>query len=219
MLITTSPALADEAAAQVGAVRSDHLTIHAGADRVANSSATAIAAAGSLFHANLSVLLGPCGSVGEIVGKGPNVASVFSGFRNSPQHWSILTNPAWTAMGTGVASDSAGSMYVSVVFCAESGDSTPSRPAPSPPESSGDEESIRPSATPAPQVKPTPAGSVTILMPLPAIGARRALIRAQLDDFAQAMLPDWYTGSCDKDDRVRVLEDLESYSGACPLAH
>ena len=219
MLITTSPALADEVAAQVGAVRSDHLAIHAGADRVASGSAAAIATAGTLFHADLSALLGPCGSVGEIVGKGPNVASVFSGFRNSPQHWSILTDPAWTAMGTGVASDSAGSVYVSVVFCAESGDSPPSRPAASPPESGGNEESIRPGAPPAPQVKPSPASSVTIPLPLPAIGARRALIRAQLDDHAQAVLPDWDTGLCGKDDRGRVLEDLESYSGACPLAH
>jgi hypothetical protein len=218
MLTTAAPAHADEVASHVRAVRSD-LSTNAAADRVADNSAAAIAAAGTLFHTDLSSLLGPCESAGEIIGYGPDVASVFIGFRNSAPHWSILTNPSWTAMGTGLSADSSGRVYVSVVFCEESEGSSV-QPVPPSPVPAGDEGSHVSQQAPAPRIESIPGKAVDRIQGyIPAIGARRALIRAQLDDHAQAMLPDWYTGVCGKDDRGRVLDDLEANSGACPLAH
>lgn len=209
---TASPAFADEVAAHVAGARSGSLPVVASADQVAGASAASQAAAGRLYHADLSGLLGPCDSVGEVVGTGPNVAVVFSGFRDSPAHMSIITNPAWTAMGTGQATGADGRVYISVVFCDQAGSATP---AVAPPVA------VSPPAPLASTAWVAPASSLdvpTLDRPLPALGARRAEIRARLDQEAESMLPDWYIGVCGTDDRERVLESTTSESGACPLA-
>jgi hypothetical protein len=219
VLIAAAPAHADEVASHVRSVRSD-LAMSAPADGVAGSSAAAMASAAALFHVDLSSLLGPCESVAEIVGTGPDVASVFTGFRNSAPHWSILTNPSWTAMGTGQATASNGSVYVSVVFCLESATST-EQPAPPPPpdlDKGDDRPAPQPEPPPVRQIKAEPPGSPVIRVALPAVGARRALIRARLDGQAQAALPAWYTGVCSNNDRSRALTGGGSNIGSCPSA-
>ncbi|MDR9450642.1 MAG: hypothetical protein RI637_05425, partial [Acidimicrobiia bacterium] len=142
----------------------------------------------------------------------PNVAAVFSSFRQSPAHWAIITNPAWTAIGTGQATGATGTVYISVVFCDQAGSAPPAvappatvSPPPPLPSSAG--------AGPAPSKEVT-----TLDGSLPAVGARRGEIRAMLDRQAQSLLPDWYVGVCGTDDRERVLESITSESGACPLA-
>lgn len=205
-----SPAFADEVAAHVTGARSGSLPVVASADQVAGASAASQAAAGSVHHIDLSELLGPCDSAGEVVGAGSNVAAVFSSFRQSPAHWAIITNPTWTAMGTGQATGATGTVYISVVFCAD-GVTAPVVPpaAVSPP---------APSMSTA-GVAPAPPKEVPVLdESLPAVGARRGEIRAMLDRQAQSLLPDWYVGVCGNDDRERVLESITSESGACPLA-
>lgn len=207
-----SPAFADEVAAQVAGARSGSLPVVASADQVAGASAASQAAAGRVYHADLSGLLGACDSVGEVVGTGPNVAVVFSGLRDSPAHLSIITNPAWTAMGTGQATGADGRVYISVVFCDQAEGATP--PV-------GPPEVVSPPAPLASTagVAPDPSEEVPALEGLlPALGARRAEIRAMLDQEAESMLPDWYVGVCGTDDRERVLESTTSESGACPLA-
>jgi hypothetical protein len=206
-LVATTPVLADEVAAHVNNSRADSLAVVAAADRVAGASVAAQAAARTVFHTDLSGLLGPCDSVGEIVGAGPNLPLVFSAFRQSDSHWSILSNPTWTAMGTGQTTGTDGRVYVSVVFCRQAGGAIPK---PSPP-------SLQPSptVTPFPSVGRKPA---VLTGDLPALGARRGEIRARLDRQAESMLPDWYVGRCGPDDRDRVLEAGTSESGTCPLA-
>jgi hypothetical protein len=216
VLIAADPAHADEVASHVRSVRSD-LAISAPADGVAGSSAAAMASAAALFHVDLSSLLGPCESAAEIIGTGPDVASVFTGFRNSAQHWSILTNPSWTAMGTGQATGANGSVFVSVVFCLESATSTEPPAAPPPPDL--DEGDNRPNPQPVRRIENNPPISPQIQVALPALGARRALIRARLDGDAEATLPAWYQGVCRNEDRARVLNGSDADNGVCPRAH
>ena len=207
-----SPAFADEVAAHVTGARSGSLPVTASADQVAGASAASQAAAGRVYHADLSGLLGPCDSVGEVVGAGPNVAVVFSGFRQSPAHWSIITNPAWTAMGTGQATGADGRVYISVVFCDRAEGAIPPV-APPEVDSSPLLRLDRFESLPPPR-----QDVATLDGSLPAIGARRGEIRAKLDRQAKSMLPDWYVGLCGTDDRERVLESTTSESGACPQA-
>jgi hypothetical protein len=210
-LVGASPALADDVTAHVNSVRSDSLPVVAGADRLAGTSAVAQATAGTLFHADLSGLLGACDSVGEIVGTAPDIPGVFSAFRQSSRHWSILTNPAWTALGTGQATGADGMVYVSVVFCRQRGGATSS--AASPP--TAGRTTVRTAAV----ARATAEVSAKVPMlyeGLPAIGARRAQIRAWLDPQAKSLLPDWYVGICGNDDRARALEGNTSGRQACP---
>jgi len=222
-LVVAAPALADEVGAQVSGVRGAGLPILSAADQVAGSSAAAQAAAGKLFHVDLSGLLGVCDSVGEVVGAAADVRSVFAAFQQSSSHRSIITNPAWTAMGTGLATGADGAVYVSVVFCRQAATAAPpptsaQAPAPTntPPPTTA--QAPAPTNTPAPTAVGVAPPPFVLDGPLPAIGARRSEIRARLDRQARSMLPDWYTGVCGTGDRVRVLEGLMSDSGACPKA-
>lgn len=212
-VVVASPALADEVAAQVSSFRGSNLPVVAGADQLAGRSAAAQAAAGKLFHADLSGLLGACDAVGEVVGSAPDAASVFAAFAQSASHRSIINNPAWNAMGTGLATAGDGTVYVSVVFCWQAGVSpVPSEPEPAPAVLSDD----APPSTPAAAEVAPPAP--VLEENLPALGARRSEIRARLDRQAKSMLPDWYVGLCGTGDRDRVLADPSSDSGACPSA-
>ena len=222
-LVVVAPALADEVAAQVSNFRGGSLPVVAGADRVAGSSAAAQAAAGKLFHADLSGLLGECDSVGEVVGSAADAPAVFDAFQQSSSHRSIIINPAWTAIGTGYATGADGSVYVSVVFCQTSGKATPpAQPAPAekpkdPAVAQGPAQSESP-ALPAPAANEIADQAPILDETLPAIGARRSEIRARLDRQARSMLPDWYTGICGVEDRTRMLAGDTVDSGACPKA-
>lgn len=211
-LMVAVPALADEVGAYVASVRGASLPVSTAADQEAEASAAAQGAAATLFHADLSGLLGTCDAVAEIVGTAPDVPSVFAAFQQSSGHRGIITNPDWTAVGTGVAAGADGAVYVSVVFCRQSvlaGPAPASQPAPV--------QTAAPSI-PAPAAAAIAAPPFALDGPLPAISARRSEIRARLDRQARSMLPDWYTGVCGTGDRVRVLEDRSSDSGACPKA-
>jgi hypothetical protein len=199
-LMVAVPALADEVGAYVASVRGASLPVSTAADQEAEASAAAQGAAATLFHADLSGLLGTCDAVAEIVGTAPDVPSVFAAFQQSSGHRGIITNPDWTAVGTGVAAGADGAVYVSAPA---------SQPAPV--------QTAAPSI-PAPAAAAIAAPPFALDGPLPAISARRSEIRARLDRQARSMLPDWYTGVCGTGDRVRVLEDRSSDSGACPKA-
>jgi hypothetical protein len=120
-------------------------------------------------------------------------------------------------MGTGLATSSVGEVYVSVVFCAESGDAIASEPPPPPPAPTKTQKKSPPAAKPLVGL-PTPKPAVTIQGTLPAVGARRGEIRARLDGQAEAAMPDWYVGLCGSDDRARVLTGRSLDSGSCPNA-
>lgn len=152
MVFGTLPASADAVDSAVAAARGGGLAIQPDAEATANDSAARQAAAQSISHASISHLTSVCTRVAEIVGSGPSVDLVFGAFRNSPDHWSKLTDPGWTSMGTGASVGTNGTVYVSVVFCQGAGGS-PAPPAPAP----------APTPTPPPSAPPAdqpPAASV-----------------------------------------------------------
>lgn len=54
--------------------------------------------------------------LGENVGVGPDVATIFSAFVNSPRHYANLVDPAFTHIGIGVTIDGSGRMWVTHRF-------------------------------------------------------------------------------------------------------
>jgi hypothetical protein len=141
------PASADAVDSAVAAARGSGLAIQSDAEATANASASRQAANLAISHASISHLTSVCTRAAEIVGSGPSVDLVFSAFRGSPNHWSKLTDPGWTSMGTGAVVGADGKVYVSVVFCQGAGGSPAPPPAPAP----------QPAPSPAPA--PAPGGS------------------------------------------------------------
>ncbi len=145
---------ADELDAAVAAARGGSLPLLAEAESLAGRSAAAQASAGRPGHIDLSSLMGVCDEAGEVVGAGPDVAAIFDAFRDSSRHWSIITAPQWTAMGTGQDRSPDGTLYVSVIFCNESAAST-TVTTELPPSSPSTTEAIPPPTSPATTVAPT----------------------------------------------------------------
>ncbi len=79
--------------------------------------ATAIQAAGDLFHQDLRPLL-TLGfrTAGENVGYGPDVQTLHDAFVDSPGHYANIVNEAFTSIGIGVVLDSNGTIWVAMVF-------------------------------------------------------------------------------------------------------
>lgn len=130
VLVGALPAAADALSAKVDAARGSVLPVDAGIGAVAQSSAQRQANANALGHTSLAGL--PCSSAGEVVGAGPSVDAIWTGFKASATHWSLIVRSGWTVMGTGIARAANGTLYVSIVFCAKTGVAVPP-PAPPPP--------------------------------------------------------------------------------------
>lgn len=148
----TLPASADAVDSAVAAARGAALGIQPDAEATANASASRQATNQAIGHASLSHLMSVCTRAAEIVGSGPSVELVFTGFRGSPNHWSKLSDPGWTSMGTGAVVGADGKVYVSVVFCQGAGGSV-SPPPPPPP--------APPPPPPPPQAPNAPSASVS----------------------------------------------------------
>jgi len=226
LLMAAPSVLADEVGGHVNSARSGQLPLLASADRLAGASAAAQAASGKVFHTGLSSLLGTCDSVGEVVGAGPDVPSVFSAFRQSGSHWNIITNPAWTAMGTGRATGSDGMVYVSVVFCRQAGVEPPAveppavePPAVEPPAVEPPAATTQSSSGGAPAVQAiaeVSAQEPILDEPPPLMSSRRAEIGTILDRQAKLMLPEWSVKGCENGDRGQVPDGLKDESETCP---
>jgi uncharacterized protein YkwD len=81
--------------------------------------AQAMAQAGSLYHSSIGSLLGhPWSNVGENVGVGGSVYQIHVALVYSPGHYANMTNPAFTAVGVGVAADASGRLFICHVFAA-----------------------------------------------------------------------------------------------------
>jgi hypothetical protein len=132
LVLVAAPARADEVASAVGSARGSSLPIDPVVDAFAQAAADRQAAAGAISHSDLNGLLGHCDAVGEVVGRGPNVGVIFDLFRTSPSHWDTIRSGKWTAMGTGVAYDGAGLLYLSIAFCRVPGGTPPPAPKPQP---------------------------------------------------------------------------------------
>lgn len=76
-----------------------------------------LAAAGKLEHSDLWADMPDGGhAVGENVGTGPTLAAIDDAFMASPEHRANLLDPQWNWVGTGVAHDTRGTLYVVQVF-------------------------------------------------------------------------------------------------------
>ena len=131
-MLAALPARADDVASAVNSARGSALTVDRTVDAFAQAAAQRIAGSQSLVHSNLGPLLGGCSAAGEVIGYGPDVGSVMSAFVASPGHWSTMNQSKWNAMGTGLAVDGGGFLWIAVVFCTASSPPPPPPPAPPP---------------------------------------------------------------------------------------
>jgi hypothetical protein len=116
-LLAALPARADDLASAINNARGSALAIDGTVDAFAQAAAQRIAAGQALVHSNLGPLLGPCTTAGEVIGFGPDIGSVMNAFAGSPSHWSTINQSKWNAMGTGLAVDGNGTVWVAVAFC------------------------------------------------------------------------------------------------------
>lgn len=130
-MLAALPARADDVATAVGAARGQPLPVDGFVDGFAQGAAERIAGIQDLVHSDLSTLLGPCTAAGEVIGYGPDLTSIMSGFAASPGHWTTINKPTWNAVGTGAVLDGNGRLWVVIVFCTLSGTPAPTT-SPSP---------------------------------------------------------------------------------------
>ncbi|MPY94058.1 MAG: hypothetical protein GEV08_13645 [Acidimicrobiia bacterium] len=102
---------ATRASVGLGPLRSD-----AGLHAYAVAQAQAMAAAGNIYHSDISSLLGSWWTVGENVGVGPAVAPIHDALVASPGHYANIAHGGYTSMGVGVVVDAAGRVWTAHVF-------------------------------------------------------------------------------------------------------
>ena len=201
------PASADAVGTAVAAARGGGLGIQPDAEATANASAARQAANLTVSHASIGHLTSVCSRAAEIVGSGPSIDLVFAGFRGSPTHWSVLSDPGWTSMGTAAVQGADGKLYVAVVFCEGAGGSSVPSP-PSPPQTAPPAPASPPAHTPpADESVPTPAAARS-----PQAGLTVPDIEVDLVGLLTAILTtslDSLTAEDDLDDPVASL--LERY--------
>lgn len=99
-------------------------------DAHAQEHVQAIAAAGDLFHSDLTPLLAVCGWAGENVGKGPNIERIDRAYLDSPAHAANIAHPrTHSARAT---TTRAGVLFVADLYCIEL-EPTPPPPPPAKP--------------------------------------------------------------------------------------
>lgn len=183
--LVAAPAAADEVDAAVFAARGSSLPIRYEVEQTARASAARQAAANTIGHHSIGHLTDICTQASEVVGHGPDVASIFVAFRNSPGHWAEITKSGWTAMGSGLAAAADGSVYVSVIFCTEKNPSTVSSPTTT---------TTTPATTTGSQPAP-PAGTEPVKVLVASIPEWEPIVYAQAWWLPEDEWPDpWDTG-------------------------
>jgi uncharacterized protein YkwD len=75
-----------------------------------------MADSGNFSHSDIGSLLGPWSTVGENIGYGPSVTSVFNALVASPGHYNNMVDPRFTSVGVGAYVDSTGRIWTAHVF-------------------------------------------------------------------------------------------------------
>ena len=75
-----------------------------------------MASSGNFGHSNIGSLLGPWSTVGENIGKGGSVSSIFNALVASPSHFDNMVDPRFTHIGVGVFIDGNGVIWTTHVF-------------------------------------------------------------------------------------------------------
>ena len=91
--------------------------------------------------------------LGENVGEGPDVDTLFQAFVNSPHHYANLVDPAFSLVGIGVVVAADGTMYTTHDF--EQPANSPAPPPPPPPPPPAPQPSPPPQPSPQPQPRPS----------------------------------------------------------------
>lgn len=91
---------------------------HANSQKKAQAWAEKLARENKLYHSNLRDGMGTSGwcSIGENVGKGPDVRSIHSAYMASPGHYANIVKPSWNGVGVGYAKATDGTVYTVHVF-------------------------------------------------------------------------------------------------------
>ena len=106
-------ALINQARASVGA---GPLALNGDLSNYARNHAWEMAHNQSLYHSNISVLLGGWSTVGENVGVGGNVGQVHNALLASPAHYANVMNGSFTSVGIGAYVDGNGTTWTVRVF-------------------------------------------------------------------------------------------------------
>ncbi|MEE9534630.1 MAG: CAP domain-containing protein [Acidimicrobiia bacterium] len=69
-----------------------------------------------LDHSEFTALFDPWTSLGENVGYGPSVSSIFNALVASPRHYANMVDPGFTHIGIGVWITEEGKMWTTHVF-------------------------------------------------------------------------------------------------------
>jgi cysteine-rich secretory family protein len=140
------------------------LSVDGNLTSVARSWAQSMANAGTISHnPNLkNMVTGNWSFLGENVGVGPNVDSLFTAFVNSPHHYANLVDPRFTYVGVGVVW-SGGTMYTSHEFMTLRGTPAPSvQPAVTSPPATAPRVTTPRAVTPRPAATSTTAPPATV---------------------------------------------------------
>lgn len=110
--------------------------------------------------------------VAENVGTGPDVESIQAAFKNSPEHYQNMTDPAFTEIGVAVTYGANGALWVTLDFLQpippQQASTAAAAPAPGPaPQAPAPARPAPPLATPAPTVPPTTTPPTTVAPPPP----------------------------------------------------
>ncbi|HUP17200.1 MAG TPA: CAP domain-containing protein [Acidimicrobiia bacterium] len=75
-----------------------------------------MADSGNFSHSDIGSLLDPWSTVGENIGYGPSVTSVFNALVASTSHYNNMVDPRFTSVGVGAYVDSTGLIWTAHVF-------------------------------------------------------------------------------------------------------
>jgi uncharacterized protein YkwD len=92
------------------------LTVSASLNNYARDWSQEMATSGNFRHSNIASLLGPWGIVGENIGRGGSVGSIFTALEDSQPHYDNMVDPRFTHLGVGVFIDSSGKLWTTHVF-------------------------------------------------------------------------------------------------------
>lgn len=142
------------------------LTVDAELTAAARDWAGSMAAAGRISHASSlsSGVSSNWSKIGENVGVGPELDSLFQAFVDSPTHYDNLVDPVFTRVGVGVVVVD-GTIYTTHRFMALFPDPTPTPAAPAAPAPATPPPTTEPAPTTTTTVPPTTTTTTTTVVP------------------------------------------------------
>lgn len=78
-----------------------------------------MAVVGAVSHSDIEVLLDGWTVIGENVVEATTAESAFQALVNSPSHYEVIANPAFTEIGVGAVLDGKGQLWISQVFAGD----------------------------------------------------------------------------------------------------